>query len=146
MVVMRKLLGKRALVTAGAQGIGLAIARQLLEAGCDLFVHYRSSADGARSLEAGAKQLGQRYAHASADLKTTEGCEALVANAVQFLGGIDVLINNAGSLVARKSLVEADDSFWGEVMSSTSAACAASPVPPCLIWLSRPRLPAGPAS
>lgn len=114
---MSKLLGKRALVTAGAQGIGLAIARQLLAAGSDVFVHYRSSADGARSLESEAQRLGRRYAHASADLTETEGCEALVASAVQFLGGLDVLINNAGSLVARKSLAEADDAFWAEVMS-----------------------------
>jgi NAD(P)-dependent dehydrogenase (short-subunit alcohol dehydrogenase family) len=48
---MHKLDGKRALVTAGAQGIGLAISRQLLAAGCDVFVHYRSSADAARGLE-----------------------------------------------------------------------------------------------
>lgn len=115
-MIMNKLLGKRVLVTAGAQGIGLAISRQLLEAGCDLFVHYRSSADGARSLEPLAAQLGRRYAHASGDLTHTAGCDALVAAATTFLGGLDILINNAGSLVARRSLAEADDSFWTEVM------------------------------
>lgn len=116
MIIMSKLLGKRALVTAGAQGIGLAISRQLLAAGCDVFVHYRQSAEGARSLEMEATRLGRRYAHASADLTGSAGCDALVAAAVQFLGGLDVLINNAGSLVARKSLAEADDAFWTEVM------------------------------
>ncbi|HEX7631467.1 MAG TPA: SDR family NAD(P)-dependent oxidoreductase, partial [Lacunisphaera sp.] len=114
---MKKLLGKRVLVTAGAQGIGLAITRHLLGAGADVFVHYRTSADPARALEPEAKQLGRRYAHASADLTETEGCEQLVAAAVKFLGGLEVLINNAGSLVARKSLAEADDHFWAEVMS-----------------------------
>ena len=44
---MSKLLGKRALVTAGAQGIGLAISRHLLAAGCDVFTHYRTSAEAA---------------------------------------------------------------------------------------------------
>lgn len=112
-----KLSGKRALVTAGAQGIGLAISRHLLAAGCDVFVHYRTSADAARSLESEARALGRRYGHAAADLTETAGCDALVAAAVQFLGGLDVLINNAGSLVARKSLAEADDAFWAEVMS-----------------------------
>ena len=43
---MHRLVGKRALVIAGAQGIGFAISRQLLEAGCDVFVHYRTSIDG----------------------------------------------------------------------------------------------------
>jgi 3-oxoacyl-[acyl-carrier protein] reductase len=114
---MSKLHGKRALVTAGAQGIGLAITRQLLAAGCDVFVHYRSSADAARAIETEARQLGRRYSHASADLTETAGCDQLVAAAAKFLGGLDVLINNAGSLVARKSLAEADDAFWAEVMA-----------------------------
>lgn len=114
---MQKLLGKRALVTAGAQGIGLAISRHLLAAGCDVFVHYRSSAAGAQELAAEAAAMGRRFGSASADLTSTEGCNPLVAGAVEFLGGLDVLINNAGSLIARKTLPEADDDFWAEVMS-----------------------------
>src|SRR3954469_11625148 len=114
---MSKLLGKRALVTAGAQGIGLAITQHLLRAGCDVFVHYRSSAAGAQSIAAEAKQLGRRYASASADLTETEGCDALVAEAVKFLGGIDILMNKAGSLIGRKTLAEAGDDFWAETMS-----------------------------
>jgi len=69
---MSKLLGKRALVTAGAQGIGLAISSQLLRAGCDVFVHYHRSADNAKALAAEAKKLGHRCASASADLTSTE--------------------------------------------------------------------------
>lgn len=114
---MHKLQGKRALVTAGAQGIGLATSRQLLAAGCDVFVHYRSSAAAAKELEAEAKRLGRRYAHAAADLTTTAECVRLVNDAVKFLGGLDVLVNNAGSLIARKMLSEADDAFWAEVMA-----------------------------
>lgn len=114
---MHKLEGKRALVTAGAQGIGLAISRQLLAAGCDVFVHYHRSVDAARSLESEARATGRRYAHAPADLTQPAECDRLVADAVRFLGGLDVLINNAGSLIARKMLSEADDAFWAEVMS-----------------------------
>jgi 3-oxoacyl-[acyl-carrier protein] reductase len=114
---MNKLHGKRALVTAGAQGIGLAISRQLLAAGCDVFVHYRSSADAARRLEGEAAALGRRYASFAADLTVSAECDRLVSEAVAFLGGLDVLINNAGSLVARKSLAEGDDSFWTQVMA-----------------------------
>ena len=114
---MSKLLGKRALVTAGAQGIGRAISSHLLRAGCDVFVHYRSSADGARELAAEAAKLGRRCASASADLTTTEESNALVAQAVAFLGGLDILINNAGSLIGRRTLLEADDKFWSDVIS-----------------------------
>jgi 3-oxoacyl-[acyl-carrier protein] reductase len=114
---MSKLLGKRALVTAGAQGIGLAISQHLLRAGCDVFVHYRSSADGARTLSTEAAALGRRFSSASADLTTSEESNALVAQALAFLGGLDVLVNNAGSLIARRTLAEAEDDFWAEVMS-----------------------------
>jgi 3-oxoacyl-[acyl-carrier protein] reductase len=114
---MSKLNAKRALVTAGAQGIGLAISSHLLRAGCEVFVHFRTSADGARQLETEARKLGRRCASASADLTSTEGCDALVARAVEFLGGLDILINNAGSLIARETLASATDDFWAETMS-----------------------------
>ncbi|MBA4136513.1 MAG: oxidoreductase [Opitutus sp.] len=114
---MGSLLGKRALVTAGAQGIGLAISRHLLDAGCAVFVHYRSSADAAHALVAEQAALGRRCRAASADLTTPPGGDELVAAAVGFLGGLDILINNAGSLVARRTLAEADDAFWTEVLA-----------------------------
>jgi 3-oxoacyl-[acyl-carrier protein] reductase len=113
---LSKLRGKRALVTAGAQGIGLAISRHLLEAGCDVFVHYRNSAEAAEALVAEATAARFRCGVAAADLTRAAGCEKLVTEAVAFLGGIDVLINNAGSLVARRTLEEATEAFWTEVM------------------------------
>jgi 3-oxoacyl-[acyl-carrier protein] reductase len=116
-MIMSKLLGKRALVTAGAQGIGLAISRQLLAAGCAVFVHYRSSADAANALVAEQIALGRRCGAAAADLTTPAGGAELVASAVAFLGGLDILINNAGSLVARRTLADADDAFWAEVLA-----------------------------
>lgn len=117
MVTMGKLLRKRALVTAGAQGIGLAISRHLLAAGCDVFVHYRSSAAAAQALVGEQTSHGRRCAAAGADLTAPAGADDLVARAVEFLGGLDILINNAGSLVARRSLAEADDAFWAEVLA-----------------------------
>ncbi len=114
---MSKLLGKRALITAGAQGIGFAISQHLLRAGCDVFVHYHSSAEGAQKLEREAATLGRRCASASADLTRTEACDQLVGDAVKFLGGLDILINNAGSLIGRRTLATADDDFWSQTIS-----------------------------
>jgi 3-oxoacyl-[acyl-carrier protein] reductase len=111
------LKGKRVLVTAGAQGIGLAISQAMVAAGCEVFVHYYSSATAATSLAAEATSAGERCVTGTADLTETAGCEELVAKAVAALGGLDVLINNAGALVARRSLAEADDEFWAQVMS-----------------------------
>lgn len=112
-----KLHGKRAFITAGAQGIGLAISRRLAVAGCDVFVHYHSSADAAKELCNEFQTQGLRAACAGGDLTRAEDCERLVEMAAAFLGGIDVLINNAGSLVARKQLEEGSEEFWTEVMS-----------------------------
>lgn len=114
---MSKLLGKRALVTAGAQGIGLAISQHLLRAGCDVVVHYRTSSAAACALAGEAERLGRRCTTAGADLTETGECDGLVRTAVDFLGGLDVLINNAGSLIARRSFAEADDEFWAQTMS-----------------------------
>lgn len=112
-----RLRGKRALVTAGAQGIGHAITRALLESGCAVFVHYRSSAAAAVELVEEARRRGGRMGMRSADLTSAADCEALVHEAVQALGGLDILINNAGSLVARRTLAEADGAFWEEVLA-----------------------------
>lgn len=114
---MSKLLGKRALITAGAQGIGLAISRELLAAGCDIFVHYHRSADAAKALALEAASMGRRCGSASADLTTSEASNELVATAVKFLGGLDVVMNNAGAMIARKTFADSEDDFWAETMS-----------------------------
>jgi 3-oxoacyl-[acyl-carrier protein] reductase len=110
------LKGKRALVTAGAQGIGLAISRALGAAGCDVFVHYRASAAAAEALVAELAATGVRAACGAGDLTARPDCDRIVAEAVGALGGLDVLINNAGSLVGRRSFEMADDEFWESVM------------------------------
>jgi 3-oxoacyl-[acyl-carrier protein] reductase len=110
------LKGKRALVTAGAQGIGLAISRALGAAGCDIFVHYRSSADAADTLRAELREGGVRAESGSGDLTSRGDCDRIVAEAVEALGGLDILVNNAGSLVGRRSFEAIDDEFWASVM------------------------------
>lgn len=114
---MNKLLGKRVLVTAGAQGIGYAISQHLLRAGCEVFVHFYTSAAGAQQLAREATELGRRYENGMADLTDTEQCERVVSDAVRFLGGLDILINNAGSMIERRAFAESDDAFWAETMS-----------------------------
>lgn len=110
-------MGKRVLVTAGAQGIGLAISEALLAAGGQVFVHYHRSADAAQRLSATADTQGAVCHHGQADLTRPDGGETLVAAAVAALGGLDVVINNAGSLVARRTLAEGDEAFWDEVLA-----------------------------
>lgn len=108
---IRRLAGKRVLVTAGGQGLGAAIVEELLKRGCDVALSYRSSASGAEALAGGAAELGRRAVAIRADLSTRAGAEACVDRAVEFLGGLDILVNNAGDLVARRRLAEIDEEF-----------------------------------
>ncbi len=113
---MGSLIGKRALITGGGHGIGRAISEELLRAGCDVAIHYHSDETGASEVVALAASLGRRAQHVRADLTQESAAVDMVRQATGFLGGLDVLINNAGGLVARKSLGQVDLSFWQTVV------------------------------
>lgn len=90
------LSGKRALVTGGARGIGAAIARRLAADGADVALTYEKSADKAEALAAELRALGRKAVAIQADAGSTAGAQAAVDGAVDGLGGVDILINNAG--------------------------------------------------
>ena len=112
---MGSLKNKRALVTAGNQGIGRAITIGLLQAGCDVFVHYYKSKNGKDEIRELAASLGKKVDFAAADLTVEWEAVSCVQQAAEFLGGIDILVNNAGGLVARRYATEIDDEFWRHV-------------------------------
>ncbi len=107
----QRLVGKRALVTAAGQGLGAAIAAELLARSCDVAVHYRSSVAGAETLVTRAVELGRRAVAIPADLSDRASAETCVDRAIEALGGLDILVNNAGDLVGRRSLAEIDADF-----------------------------------
>lgn len=113
---MGSLAGKRALVTAGAQGIGLAICEALIREGCHVGVHYYSSAGGADALRQQADAAGVQLKSLQADLTDSDAAASMVDEAVGFLGGMDILVNNAGGLIARRHLEEVEPDFWQQVM------------------------------
>ncbi len=114
---MNKLKGKRALVTGASQGIGAAIAEGLIDAGADVCLHYFQSDETPRKLAEKAKAKGQRAVVLQADLRQEAEATGVVAGAVELLGGLDVLVNNAGSLVGRRKLEEVDVAYWNELIA-----------------------------
>ena len=111
-----KLNGKSILITAGAQGIGEAITRHFIDSGANVAIHYFSSADTANKLVGYAISKGQKAIAISGDLTNETEAKALVEKTVESLGSLNILINNAGSLVARKLLSEMEVTFWRKVM------------------------------
>jgi len=90
------LSGKRALVTGGSRGIGAAIARQLAADGADVAITYEKSADLAEAVAIEIRAAGRKAVAVQADAGTPAGARAAVEGAVAALGGLDVLVNNAG--------------------------------------------------
>lgn len=111
-----KLNGKNVLITAGAQGIGESITKHFIDSGANVAIHYFSSADTANQLTAYAMGKGQKAMAIKADLTNESEANTMVEKTVEVFGGLDILINNAGSLVARKLLHEMEAEFWHKVM------------------------------
>jgi NAD(P)-dependent dehydrogenase (short-subunit alcohol dehydrogenase family) len=91
-----KLAGRKALVTGSGTGIGREIALEFARQGADVVLHYAHSADGAKSAVREIQALGRRAEAFSADLGVLEQLTTLGAKAIDFLGGLDCLVNNAG--------------------------------------------------
>lgn len=113
---MSKLRNKRVIITGGGQGLGLAIVQALISEGCQLAIHYHSSQTGAADLVAQAESVGLKAKALQADLTSEADTKKFIADAIDFLGGVDVLINNAGDLVGRRNLAEVDLPFWNKVI------------------------------
>jgi 3-oxoacyl-[acyl-carrier protein] reductase len=111
-----KLAGKNVLITAGAQGIGEAITKHFIAQGANVAIHYFSSADTANELVEIAKTKKVKAVAVKGDLTKDEDANHLIEETISALGGLDILINNAGSLVARSLLEDMQTDFWHKVM------------------------------
>lgn len=109
---MRGLKGKNVLVTGGASGIGQATAARFLEEGCAVCVIDRNI----EARERVTKELPRLTAAIDADVSNLEQVRAAVGEAVERMGSIDVLINNAGISI-RHDFLDITPEDWHEVLS-----------------------------
>jgi 3-oxoacyl-[acyl-carrier protein] reductase len=90
-------MSRAVLVTGASRGIGAAIAREFAAAGDRVAVHYGASRG--RAEEVAASLAGEGHVVAGADLADPDAVRAMVDRAAEALGGVDVLVNNAGVFV-----------------------------------------------
>ncbi|MEN8657925.1 glucose 1-dehydrogenase [Marivita sp.] len=112
-----KLAGQTAIVTGGGRDIGAAVARKLAAEGAQVAISYFESSKGADAVVAEIEGAGGKAIAVQADLNTQEGVDKLVGATIDTFGGVDVLVNNAGGLIARKKITEMDLSHWEAVMT-----------------------------
>jgi NAD(P)-dependent dehydrogenase (short-subunit alcohol dehydrogenase family) len=110
------LVGKRALVTGASRGIGQAIAGGLARAGADVAIAARSRAglDETMALIEGA---GGKSVALAMDVSRVADCQDGVSQAAEALGGLDILINNAGIEQVCPSL-DVDEALWDRILDT----------------------------
>jgi len=110
------LSGKRALVTGGSRGIGRGIALAFAEAGADVAIGYRRQQEAALAVVKEAEACGRRAVALAADVRDAEAVAAMLSEARDRLGGLDIVVANAGVPTRFQPLHEVDPGYWERII------------------------------
>lgn len=110
------LTGKVALVTGSSSGIGRAIAEDFAANGADVLVNYHSNQEGAEAAAEAVREAGQDVRVVQADVSDPAEATAMVEAALDDLGGLDVVVNNAG-IYPRLTWDDLDWDHWTRTMN-----------------------------
>lgn len=113
---MRSLKGKNAFVTGTSQGIGYSVAKRLIEAGCNICMHYFHSDEEILKLKKIAEENNQKAIILKADLTSEQEVKECVRSGTDFLKSFDILVNNSGSLVKRSFVEDIELDYWQTVI------------------------------
>ncbi len=111
------LKGKAVLITGASTGIGAAAARAFAREGSRVAVHYNSSRDAAEKVATDVRALGGEAFLVGGDVTDGAAIKRIVAETLAAFGRIDVLINNAGGLVARTRIEDYSEEFLQKVLA-----------------------------
>jgi len=110
-----KLEGKKAIVTGGSRGIGKAIALMYAKEGADVLVNYHSNDAAAKETCAQIEALGRKAVAVAADVANYTSAQNMVEECVNQLGGVDIVVNNAG--VSKPSmLLKMKEEDWDSII------------------------------
>jgi NAD(P)-dependent dehydrogenase (short-subunit alcohol dehydrogenase family) len=107
-----KLKGKKAVITGGDSGIGRAVAIAYAREGADILIAYLDEHDDAREVKTLVEQEGRKAVLIAGDLRNPEHCRSVIKHAVDVLGGVDILVNNAAHQATFKDIGDISDEEW----------------------------------
>lgn len=122
---MSQLAGRKALVVAGAAGIGRACVERFVAEGASV-VFSDINRENGKALESALQAAGNKAWFCESDAGVPDQVRALVARAIELMGGLDLLLNNAGIAVSKDFLDLSDDDFDRTVDVNLKAAFVAS--------------------
>jgi hypothetical protein len=101
-----KLTGRKAIITGGDSGIGRAVAIAFAREGADVLIAYLNEDEDAMETARYVQEAGRKAILVPGDIQNEEHCRVIVARAVEELGGLDILVNNAAYQMTHESLQE----------------------------------------
>ncbi|KIZ40677.1 MULTISPECIES: SDR family oxidoreductase [Rhodopseudomonas] len=107
-----KLKGLKAIITGGDSGIGRAVAIAYAREGADILIGYLSENDDAKAVKTLVEKEGRKAVLVSGDIRDPEHCREIAKRAVDELGGIDILVNNAAHQATFKDIGDISDEEW----------------------------------
>lgn len=133
-----RLTGRKALITGGDSGIGAATAIAFAREGADVALSYLpDEEEDAQRIAGILREAGANVLTLPGDLKDKDYCVGLVAQAVEGLGGLDILVNNGGKQIYSTDITELDDQQFDDTFTTNVDA---------MFWITKaavPHLPAG---
>ena len=117
---MKGITGKRVIVTGGSRGIGRAIAHRFAEEGANVLIAAHDQA-GLEAVTSELTGLGLKCSFLPCDLSDVEAAIALPTQAAKMLGGVDILINNAG-ISPRIPAFDVTIEQWERIMNTNARA------------------------
>lgn len=128
------MIGKTAIVTGGATGIGEAAVRRLCSDGCSVAIGYYSSEDNAKALSSELSSCGYNVAAIKCDVSNSNETDAFVKEVILRFGKPLFLVNNAG-IAQQKLFTDITDDDWSKMLDVdlTGAFNMCRSVLPCMI-------------
>lgn len=133
-----RLKGRKALITGADSGIGAAVAIAYAREGADIVMSYLpSEEEDAERIASFVTKAGRKVVKCPGDISDEEACKALVQQAVDELGGLDIVVNNAGRQIFSESILDISTKQWEDTFKTNIFA---------MFWICKaavPHLPEG---